>query len=97
MIGKVIINTEKPRKSFIQEIDYSVGDSVLITSWLLKLPNKRIRSFKREKPLKGTKRERKEIYCIKGAITKKGLYFCIVEIKEFWVPSKNLKKKNEKV
>ena len=46
---KVIINTEKSRKNFIQEIDYDVGDSVLITSWLLELSNKRIWSFKIEK------------------------------------------------
>ena len=31
IIEKVIINTEKSRKNFIQEIDYDVGDSVLIT------------------------------------------------------------------
>ena len=96
IIEKVIINIEKSRKNFIQEIDYDVGDSVLITSWLLELPNKRIRSFKREKPLKGTKGERKEIHSIKGTITKKGFYYCIVEAKEFRVPSKILKK-NEKV
>ena len=96
IIEKVIINTEKSRKNFIQEIDYDVGDSVLITSCLLELPNKRIRSFKRENPLKGTKGERKEIHSIKGTITKKGLYYCIVEVKEFKVPSKILKK-NEKV
>ena len=96
IIEKVIINTEKSRKNFIQEIDYDVGDSVLITSWLLELPIKRIISFKREKPLKGIKEERKEIHSIKGTITKKGLYYCIVEVKEFRVPSKILKK-NEKV
>ena len=32
MIEKVIINTEKSRKIFYQEIDYDVGDSVLISS-----------------------------------------------------------------
>ena len=48
MIEKVIINTEKSRKNFIQEIDYDVGDSVLITSWLLELPNKRIRTFNKK-------------------------------------------------
>ena len=40
MIEKVIINTEKSMKNFIQEIDYDVGDSLLITSWLLELPKK---------------------------------------------------------
>ena len=72
IIEKVIINTEKSRKNFIQEIDFEVGDSVLITSLFLELPNKRIRSFKREKPLKGTKEERIEIHSIKGTITNKG-------------------------
>ena len=72
MIDKVIINTEKPRKNFIQEIDPDAGDSASTTPWLLESPNKRIRSFKREKPLKGTKWERKEIHSIKGAIYKKG-------------------------
>ena len=63
---------------------------------VLELPNKRIKSFKREKPLKGTKGERKEFHSIKGTITKKRLYYCIIEVKEFRVSSKNLKK-NEKV
>ena len=40
MIEKVIINTEKSMKNFIQEIDNNVGDSVLIASRLLELPNK---------------------------------------------------------
>ena len=96
MIEKAIVNTEKSRKNFIQEIDYDVGDSVLITLWLLELPNKRIRSFKREKPLKGTKGERKKIHSIRGAINKKGLYYSIIEVKEFRVPSK-ISKRNEKV
>ena len=48
---------------------------------VLELPNKRIRSFKREKPLIGTKGERKEIISIKGTITKKGLYYWIAEVK----------------
>ena len=48
MIEKVIINTEKSWKFFLsQEIDYDVGDSILITSWHLELPNKRIRTFNR--------------------------------------------------
>ena len=48
MIEKVTINKEKSRKNFIQEIDYDIGDSVLITSLLLELSNKRIRSFKKK-------------------------------------------------
>ena len=47
MIEKLIINTEKSRKFFNQEIYYDVWDSILITSWLLELPNKRIRIFYR--------------------------------------------------
>ena len=35
LIEKVIINTEKSRKIFYQEINYGVGDSILITSWHL--------------------------------------------------------------
>ena len=52
MIEKVIINTEKSRKKIYQEINYDNGDSILITSWHLELPNKRIRTFNRKKPLK---------------------------------------------
>ena len=33
---------------FYQEIYYDVGDSILITSWFLELPNKRIRTFNRK-------------------------------------------------
>ena len=69
MIDNLILNTEKPIKNFIQEIDNDVGYSVLITLCLLELPNKRIRSFKREKPLKGTKGERKEFHTLKATIT----------------------------
>ena len=66
MIEKLIINTEKFRKFFIK-IDYDVGNSILITSWHLQLPNKRIRVFNK-KPLKGTKEVRKEIHSINGTI-----------------------------
>ena len=56
---QVIMNTENSRKAFLQEIDFEVGDSVLLTSWITELPNKRIRSFKNEKTMKGTKGETK--------------------------------------
>ena len=59
MIEKIIINTEKSRKNFIQEIDYDVWDSILITSWLLQFSNKRIRSFKIEKSLNELKEKEK--------------------------------------
>ena len=42
---------------WIQKINFEVGDSILLTSWSTELPNKRIRSFKKEKPMKGTKGE----------------------------------------
>ena len=87
MIEKVIVKTEKSKIKFIQEIDYDIGDSLLITTWLLELPNKRIRSFKKEKTLKGTKGEKKEIYSI-GNNNQKGLNYCIVEVKKFRVSRK---------
>ena len=68
MIEKVIINIEKSRKNFIQEIDYDAGDIILITSWHLELPNKRIRTINRKKPLKGSKGVRKENHSINGTI-----------------------------
>ena len=68
MIEKEIINTEKSKKNFYQEIDYNVGYSILITSWHLELPNKRLRTFNRKKQLKGTKGVRKEIYSINETI-----------------------------
>ena len=43
-----IVNTENSRKPFLQEIDFEVGDSVLLISWMTELPNKRIRSIKKE-------------------------------------------------
>ena len=49
---------------WILKINFEVGDSVLLTSWITELPNKRIRSFKNEKPMKGTKGERQEIHRI---------------------------------
>ena len=49
MIDNLILNIDKSIKNFIQEIDNDVGDSILITTWLLELPNKRIRSFNNEK------------------------------------------------
>ena len=42
MIEKETIHTEMPKKFFYQEIDYNVGDSILITSWHLELPNKKL-------------------------------------------------------
>ena len=50
------------------KIDYYVGNSILITSWHLKFPNKRIRTSNRKKPLKGTKEVRKVTHRINGAI-----------------------------
>ena len=76
------MNKENSRKAFLYEINFEVGDSVLLTSWITELLNKRISSFKREKPMKGTKGERQEIHSIHTEIMKKGLYYCIVEVKK---------------
>ena len=57
IVEQVIANTENSRKTFLQEIYFEVGDSVLLISWMTELPNKRIRSFKKEKPMKGTQGE----------------------------------------
>ena len=75
IVEQVIMNTENSRKAFLQEIDFEVGDSVLLTSWITKLPNIRIRSFKKEKPMKDTKGERQEINSIQAEIIKKD---CII-------------------
>ena len=56
------------RKAFLQKINFEVGDSVLLTSWITELPNKRIRSFKEKKPMKDTKGERQEIHSIQAEI-----------------------------
>ena len=60
------MNTKNSRKAFLQKINFEVGDSVLFTSWITELPNKRIRSFKKEKQMKGTKGERQEIHRIQA-------------------------------
>ena len=61
------------------KINFEVGDSVLLTSWITELPNKRIRSFKKEKPMKGIKGERQEIHSIQAEIIKKD--YIIVSLK----------------
>ena len=57
IVEQVILNTENSRKTFLQEIDFEVEDSVLLTSWITELPNNKIKSFKKEKPMKSTKGE----------------------------------------
>ena len=52
IIEQVIINTEKSRKEFLQEIGFELGDSVLLTSWITELSNQEIRSFKKKSQLK---------------------------------------------
>ena len=54
---------------------------------MIELPNKRIRSLKKKKQMKGAKGETK-IYSIQAEIIKKGLYYCIVEVKKIKMPSK---------
>ena len=49
---------------------------------MTELPNKRIRSLKKKKQMKGTKGKRQEIHSIQAEILKKGLYYCIVEEKK---------------
>ena len=89
IVEQVTVNTENSRKAFLQEINFEVGDSVLLTSWITELSNKRIKSFKKEKPMKGTKGERQEIHRIQAETIKKGLYYCIVEVrKKIKIPSK---------
>ena len=63
-------------ENFYQKIDYDVGDSILITSWHLKLSNKRIRAFNWKYSLKGTKGVRKEINSINGTIKKSLFLYC---------------------
>ena len=46
---------------------------------MTELPNKRIRSFKKENPMKGTKGERQEIHSIQTEIIKKD--YIIVSLK----------------
>ena len=81
------MNTENSRKAFLQEIDFEVGYSVLLTSWITELPNGRIRTFKREKQMKGTK-ERDKKFIASNRNNKKGLYYCIVEVEKIKILSK---------
>ena len=37
IVDQVIMNTENSRKAFLQKIDFEVGDSVLLTSWITEL------------------------------------------------------------
>ena len=49
IVDQVIMNTENSRKEFLQKINFEVGGSVLLTSGMTELPNKRIRSYKKGK------------------------------------------------
>ena len=91
MIEKVIINTEKSRKTLSKKLKTMLR--FYINNFVaFRVPNKRIRSLKRKKPLKGIKWERKEIHSIKGTIIEMDFIIALVEDKEFRVPSKILKK-----
>ena len=96
IVEQVIMNTENSRKAFLQEIDFEVGDSVLLTSWITELPNIRIRSFKKEKPMKGTKGERQEINSIQAEIIKKDCIIVSLKWKKIKIPNK-LFSINEKI
>ena len=65
IVEQVIMNTENSRKAFLQEIDFEVGDSVLLTSWIIELPNIRIRSFKKESQWKIQKERDKKLIASK--------------------------------
>ena len=52
IVKQVIVNSKNSRKAFLQKIDFEVEESVLLASWITELLNKRIRSFKKEKPMK---------------------------------------------
>ena len=54
---------------------------------MTELPNKRIRLFKKEKQMKGTKGENQEIYSIPAEIIKR-IYYCIIEVKRIKIQSK---------
>ena len=54
----------------------------------MELPNKRIRSFKKEKPMKGTKGERQEIHCIQAEIIKRDYIIVSSKWKKINIPSK---------
>ena len=61
IVEQVIVNTENSRKAYLLKINFEFGDSVLLTSLMTELPNKRIRSFKKEKPMK-VQKERAKIF-----------------------------------
>ena len=65
IVEQVIMNTENSRKAFLREIDFEVGDSVLLTSWITELPNIRIRSFKKENQWKVQKERDKKLIASK--------------------------------
>ena len=79
IVEQVIVNTEYSRKAFLQKINFEVGDSVLLISWITELPNKRIRSFKKERQMEGTKGESQEIHSIQAEIIKRD--YIIVSLK----------------
>ena len=82
IVDQVIMNTENSRKAFLQEIDFEDGDSVLLTSWMTELPNKRIRSFKKEKQMKGSKGESQEIHSIQVEIIKRDYIIVLLKWKK---------------
>ena len=93
IVEQVIVNTENYRKEFLQEINYEVGDSVLLTSWMTKLSNKRIRLFKKKKQMKGTEGERQEIHNIQAEIIKKDYIIVSLKWKNQDTKQKNLHKR----
>ena len=88
IVEQVIVNTENSRKASLQEIDFEDGDSVLLTSWMTELPNKRIRLFKKEKQMKGTKGESQEIHSIQAEIIIRDYIIASLKWKKIKIPSK---------
>ena len=77
----MIINIEKTRSKFLKALDFIKGDRVLITSWIEPSPGKSP-IFKRVKPIKGSKKERKENYNIEGIIDCIRFNYCYVIIEK---------------
>ena len=81
IIDEVIINNESSRNSFCKKLILKLETK---SYWFHRLLNYQINELdllkKREKPMKGSKEERHEIYSIQEEIIKKGLYYCIIEV-----------------
>ena len=82
IIKDVIINTGTVISKFLEALDFFKGYRVLITLWIEPSPGKSP-IFKRVKPIKGSKKERKENYNIEGIIDCIRFNYCYVIIKKY--------------